>query len=162
MDRAETLRRDVLVGLTAAPKFLLPKWFYDKVGSELLDQIARLVEYSPTEAECSALTRHVDEIVSIAGCDTLVELGSGSSDQTGVLLEALGQAGSSRRYVPFDVSESALREAAVGLRARFPGLLIDGVVGDVDQYLSRIPPGGKRMVVFLGGTIGNDTPGDRR
>jgi len=152
----------VLVGLTAAPKFLLPKWFYDKVGSELLDQIARLVEYSPTEAERSALTRHVDEIVSIAGCDTLVELGSGSSDQTGVLLEALGQAGSSRRYVPFDVSESALREAAVGLRARSSGLLIDGVVGDIDQYLSRIPRSGKRMVVFLGGTIGNDTPGDRR
>lgn len=174
-DAERALRSDVLAGLTSQPKELPPKWFYDKVGSDLFDQITRLPEYYPTEAERNALLHFAPEIIELAGADTLVELGSGSSDKTRVLLDTMRDSGRLRRYVPFDVSDSALREAATMLAQRYPTLQIDGVVGDFDRHLGMIPrvfqgasvagpptPTGRRMLAFLGGTIGNYEPGARR
>lgn len=155
------LRRDVREGLSRRPRSLPPKWFYDAAGSELFDQITRLPEYYPTEAERAALVAHAAEIVDGARCTTVLELGSGSSDKTRTLLDAAQATGRLERYVPFDVSEAALRDAAERLAERYPDLRIDAVVGDFDRHLSRLPRGGRRMLAFLGGTIGNYPPGPR-
>ncbi|MGI9604140.1 MAG: L-histidine N(alpha)-methyltransferase [Acidimicrobiales bacterium] len=152
------LRADVLRGLTATPKELPPKWFYDKRGSELFDQITRLPEYYPTEAEREILTNRAAAIVAASGADTLVELGSGTSDKSRVLLDAMRDAGTLVRYVPFDVSEATLRDAAAALCVEYPGLGIHGVVGDFDHHLSDIPQVGRRLIAFLGSTIGNFDP----
>jgi len=155
------LRDDVRHGLGARPYSLPPKWFYDATGSELFDQITTLPEYYPTEAERSALAGCADEVAHRTGVGTVVELGSGSSDKTRVLLDAFTARGQLRRYVPFDVSESALRAAGDGLLTRYPDLLVHGVVGDFDHHLDRLPADGPRLLAFLGGTIGNYPPGPR-
>jgi L-histidine N-alpha-methyltransferase len=159
---ARQLREDVRSGLTATPKTLRPKWFYDEWGSHLFDEITRLPEYYPTEAERSILTLWSAEIADTSGADTLVELGSGTSDKTQVLLDAMSAAGTLARYVPFDVSEATLREAAGRLADRYPGIDIHGVVGDLDLHLHALPTDGRRLVAFLGGTIGNYPPSARR
>ncbi len=161
-DIAEALRRDVAEGLTSVPKELPPKWFYDARGSELFDEITRLPEYYPTEAERQVLRREAATIVELADADTIVELGSGTSDKTRALLDAACAHGRLGRFVPFDVSETTLREAADMLAARYPGLLVHGVVGDFDRHLDRIPAGGRRLVALLGGTIGNYRPEARK
>ena len=155
------LRADVLGGLSDRPYSLPPKWFYDAAGSELFDQITTLEEYYPTEAERAALQLCADLIVSTSGADTVMELGSGSSDKTRVLLDAFLAAGQLKRYVPFDVSESALRGAADALVERYPDLHVHGVVGDFDRHLDQLPADGHRLLMFLGGTLGNYTPGPR-
>lgn len=161
-DLAEALRRDVESGLGATPKSLSPKWFYDKVGSDLFDQITRLPEYYPTEAERAALAAAAPSIVERSGATVVVELGSGSSDKTRVLLDAFAAAGALERYVPFDVSEAALAEASWMIARRYPAIEVDAVVGDFDRHLGTIPRGGRRMLAFLGGTIGNYEPQSRR
>ena len=161
-DIRRALEADVAAGLQSEPKVLPPKWFYDDAGSDLFDEITRLPEYYPTEAERAALRLHADDIASLSGADTLVELGSGSSDKTRVLLDAFERAGRLRRYVPFDVSTGALRSAAELLVERYPDLTVDAVAGDFDRHLSRIPTEGQRMVAFMGGTIGNYEPGPRQ
>lgn len=153
MDRS--LRADVLAGLTSTPKELPPKWFYDDVGSELFDKITRLSEYYPTEAEREILRERASLIVALSGADTFVELGSGTSDKTRVLLEAFGATGQLRRFVPFDVSEGTLRDAAASIAATWPRLEVHGVVGDFDHHLAEIPSEGRQLTAFLGGTIGN-------
>ncbi|MFN8017128.1 MAG: L-histidine N(alpha)-methyltransferase [Acidimicrobiales bacterium] len=155
------LRRDVAEGLAAPPRSLPPKWFYDAVGSDLFDQITRLPEYYPTEAERAALLAHASEIVALSGADRLAELGSGSSDKTRALLDALAAEGRLAAYLPLDVSASALEAAAHDLVAQYPGLVVDGVVGDFDHHLDAIPRGGRRLLAFLGGTIGNYDPPSR-
>lgn len=161
-DADRALRADVRAGLTAAPKQLPPKWFYDARGSELFERITELPEYYPTRTEAALLARSVDEIAAASGADTLVELGSGSSSKTRLLLDAFGRAGTLRRYVPQDVSESALRLAMGALAAEYPDLALHGVVGDFTTHLDRLPRGDHRMVAFLGGTIGNLLPAERR
>lgn len=146
---------DVKRGLASHPRVLPPKWLYDEHGSNLFDQITRLHEYYPTEAERALLVAHAVEIVTLSGADTVVELGSGTSDKTRTLLDAFTAAGALRRFVPVDVSESTLRAAARELSARYPGLLVEAVVGDFTLHLGHLPAGGRKMVAFLGGTIGN-------
>jgi L-histidine Nalpha-methyltransferase len=160
-DAEAALRADALAGLTATPKHLPPKWFYDARGSELFEQITALPEYYPTRTEAALLARSVDEIAAASGADTLVELGSGSSAKTRLLLDAFARAGTLRRYVPQDVSEAALRGALDVLAAEYPGLLLHGVVGDFTTDLDKLPRGERRMVAFLGGTIGNLLPTER-
>lgn len=160
-DLRSALEADVAKGLTSTPKHLQPKWFYDDRGSELFDAITRLPEYYPTEAERSILRERAAEIVTTAGTDTLVELGSGTSDKTRVLLDAMADAGQLRRYVPFDVSEGTLRYSAAELGHRHPELVVHGVVGDFERHLGLLPRSGRRMVAFLGGTIGNFDPAAR-
>ena len=161
-DIHEALCADVRQGLTADDKHLAPKWFYDKVGSDLFDQITRLPEYYPTEAERAALVDAAPEIVERSGASTLVELGSGSSDKTRVLLDAFHAVDALDRYVPFDVSEQALTEAAIMIAERYENVEVDAVVGDFDRHLDGIPAVGRRMLAFLGGTVGNYEPEARR
>lgn len=155
------LRRDVLDGLRETPKSLPPKWFYDSVGSDLFDQITRLPEYYPTRAEAEILRTRSAEVAAASEADTLVELGSGTSEKTRLLLDALRDRGSLRRFVPFDVDSTILETAANAIQEEYPGVEIKAVCGDFEEHLSEIPGGGRRLFAFLGSTIGNLTPGPR-
>jgi L-histidine N-alpha-methyltransferase len=161
-DLARSLRSDVTAGLTATPKWLPPKWFYDARGSVLFEEITRLPEYYPTRAERAVLDRRATEIARITEAKTLVELGSGSSEKTRLLLDALLRHGALASFVPLDVSASALGEAVTALTDEYPGLSVHGIVGDFTRHLNRLPGGGTRLVAFLGGTIGNLLPAERR
>jgi L-histidine N-alpha-methyltransferase len=170
--RAASLRADALAGLTATPKSLPPKWFYDAQGSALFEKITELPEYYPTRAERAILRAVAPEIAALTGAAALVELGSGSSEKTRLLLSALRDAGTLRGYVPVDVSESALAAAGDALTAEYPGLAVNAVVADFEKYLG-VPSnpgngttagddnGGPRLVAFLGSTIGNMVPAER-
>ncbi|MGW1711684.1 L-histidine N(alpha)-methyltransferase [Streptomyces sp. NPDC002156] len=152
------LRADVLHGLTRTPKTLPPKWFYDAHGSELFDQITELPEYYPTRAEREILVARAGEIAAATGARTLVELGSGSSEKTRYLLDALTEL---ETYVPVDVSESALRQAGEALIAERPGLGVHALIADFTGGLALPGTPGPRLVAFLGGTIGNLLPAER-
>ncbi|MEE8126122.1 MAG: L-histidine N(alpha)-methyltransferase [Nitrospirales bacterium] len=154
----ETLRNVVRGGLLATPKTLPSKLFYDERGSTLFEQICELPEYYQTRTEHQLLTTWADEIIAISGADELVELGSGAATKTRVLLDAMARADQLHYYVPFDVDETIVRRVSEELVQEYPGLQIHGVVGDFLVHLQHIPEGGKRLVVFLGGTIGNLPP----
>jgi L-histidine N-alpha-methyltransferase len=156
-----SLRADVLAGLTATPKSLPPKWFYDERGSELFDKITLLDEYYPTRAEREILAASAAGIAAATRSSTLVELGSGTGDKTILLLDALAKAGQLAEYVPVDVSESALVTAASRMLARYPGLRVHAVLSDFTEHLGFPDPSGPRLVAFLGGTIGNFLPAER-
>jgi L-histidine N-alpha-methyltransferase len=157
---AECLAIEARAGLTSQPKVLAPKWLYDKRGCDLFDEITRLPEYYPTRCEQTILDSAAAEIAALTRADTLVELGSGTSTKTRVLLDAL--AGTLRRFVPFDVSEATLRDAISTLADAYPTTLVHGVVGDFEQHLDLLPAGGCRLVAFLGSTIGNLEPYRRK
>jgi L-histidine N-alpha-methyltransferase len=159
--RAEALRADALLGLTRTPKELPPKWHYDERGSQLFTAITRLPEYYLTRRERAILVERAAEIADLARAETLVELGAGTSEKTRLLLDSLLAAGSLRRFVAVDVSENALRASAVQLASEYPSLEIVGVVGDIEQHLDRLPEGGRRLIVFLGSSIGNFPPTNR-
>lgn len=160
-DTAEALAADVRAGLSQPQKTLPPKWFYDAVGSELFEEITRLPEYYPTRREREVLTRHGVDIASQTRAQTLVELGSGSSEKTRLLLDALRSEGTLRRYVPVDLSDSALIAAAEACARDYPQIEVHGVVADFITHLETLPSGAARLVAFLGGTIGNFEPGPR-
>ena len=161
---AASLRSDALAGLTATPKTLPPKWFYDAEGSALFEKITELPEYYPTRAERAILRFAAAEIAALSGARVLVELGSGSSEKTRLLLDALRDHGTLRAYVPVDVSESALKAAGDALALEYPGLDVHAVVSDFEEHLG-LPSGpdasGPRLVAFLGSTIGNMVPEQR-
>ena len=160
-----SLAYDVLDGLTRPFKEIPPKHFYDTRGSELFEQICGLPEYYPTRTERRILLARAGEIVRVTGAGELVELGSGSAEKARILLAAMSRAGTLRRYVPLDVSESALEAAALELVDEFEELSVHGVIGDFERHLDRVPrpaPGTRRIVALLGGTIGNFLPGTRR
>jgi L-histidine N-alpha-methyltransferase len=158
---ASALRADALGGLTATPKTLSPKWFYDERGSELFEKITLLPEYYPTGAERAILRAASGEIAAATGAATLVELGSGSSEKTHLLLDALRDAGTLRSYVPLDVSETALISAANRVLASYPGLSVVAVVSEFEEHLGLPAADGARLVAFLGSTIGNLLPAER-
>jgi L-histidine Nalpha-methyltransferase len=158
---AASLRADALAGLTVMPKSLPPKWFYDERGSELFDKITRLDEYYPTRAERSILRAAAGDIAAAAGATTLVELGSGFADKTRLLLDALRDAGTLRRYVPVDVSESALIAGASRILEQYPGVAVHAVVSDFEEHLGLPEADGPALIAFLGGTIGNLVPAQR-
>src|SRR5262245_54261819 len=141
--RAE-LARDVRTGLSAPRKSLPPKYFYDARGSQLFERITELPEYYLTRTETALLERHAQAILAEARPDELVEIGSGSSRKTRLLLEALLENGG-RRYVPIDVSEDALRGAAGELTDLYPELEVHGVVGDFERHLGLLPRDGRRL-----------------
>jgi L-histidine N-alpha-methyltransferase len=161
---AADMAHEVRLGLTAKPKELAPKYFYDERGSRLFELITELPEYYPTRAERSILAARSGEIVAAAGRpSTLVELGSGSAAKTRHLLSAMRNAGCLETYVPVDISERITHETAESLVEEYPGLTVRGLVCDFEQDLERIPNGGGgRLVAFLGGTIGNLYPDARR
>jgi L-histidine N-alpha-methyltransferase len=157
----DALRADVRAGLTAVPKTLPPKYFYDARGSELFDEITRLPEYYLTRAETSILRRHSADIAALSRCESLVELGSGTSAKTRLLLRALLDGGTLREFVPFDVDPAVLTEASDALAAEFPGLSIAPFVGDFERDIGAIPGQGRRTIAFIGSTIGNLEPAAR-
>ncbi len=157
-DLAAALRADVAAGLTATPKELPSKWFYDEEGSALFDAITRLPEYYPTRRERAILTARAGEVAALTGAGILIELGSGTSEKTRLLLDGLRSAGTLRRFVPFDVDAATLDAAAAAVAAEYPGVDVEPVVGDFEGDLSRLPGGGRRLVAFLGSTIGNHDP----
>jgi L-histidine N-alpha-methyltransferase len=154
----DALRADVRAGLTATPKTLPPKYFYDERGSELFDEITRLPEYYLTRAETSILQQRAAEIADVSRCESLVELGSGTSAKTRLLLRAMLNAGTLRQFVPFDVDPTVLAESSAALASEYPGLQVEPFVGDFECDLAAIPPGGRRTIAFLGSTIGNLEP----
>jgi L-histidine Nalpha-methyltransferase len=159
-----SLANDVLDGLTRPFKEIPPKHFYDARGSELFERICELPEYYPTRSERAILIARADGIVRRTRAGELVELGSGSAEKARILLGAMTRAGTLRRYVPLDVSESALEAAAEELVEEFDELEVHGVIGDFERHLGNIPEGdgAPRIVALLGGTIGNFLPGTRR
>jgi L-histidine N-alpha-methyltransferase len=151
----EELRR----GLSAAPRQLPSKHFYDARGSALFEQITLLPEYYPTRAERDLLCEIADEISRLTAAEELVELGAGAATKTRLLLDAMQRTGRLKLFVPFDVSETTVRRVAQELAAEYDELEIHGIVADFVHHLSTIPPGSPRLVILLGGTIGNYTPG---
>ena len=158
----DSLAADVRHGLRLPLKEIPPKYFYDARGSELFEQITKLPEYYPTRCERDLLNRHAPEIVELTGAGELVELGSGTASKTRALLYAMAGRGQLRAYVPFDCSETVVRECIDLLADLFPGIALHGVVGDFESHLEEIPPGHERLTAFLGGTIGNFNPNTRR
>jgi len=163
-DAAATMARDVRAGLCDYPKELAPKYFYDERGSKLFEQITVLPEYYPTRAERQILERRSGEILDTAGRPgTLIELGSGSAAKTRHLLSAMRDCDSLDTYVPVDISEEITHRAATELVDEYPGLNVHGLVCDFEQHLERVPHGtDRRMIAFLGGTIGNLYPRQRQ
>jgi L-histidine N-alpha-methyltransferase len=164
-DAAAQMARDIRRGLTATPKELSPKYFYDERGSQLFEAITELDEYYPTRREREILVDRSAEIVAAAGRPaTLVELGSGSAAKTRHLLSAMRDAGSLRTYVPVDISEEITQATALTLVEEYPGLDVHGMVSDFERHLERTPTAdddGPRLIAFLGGTIGNLYPDQR-
>lgn len=156
------LVEDVQRGLGAVPRTLPPKWLYDDAGSALFDEITRLPDYYPTERERTILREHADDVVAACDATTVVELGSGTSEKTRLLLDAFDRAGRLRRFVPVDVAEATLRDAARRLAERYPTAQVEALVGDFTLHLGHLPRGGPRLVAFLGGTIGNLYVEERR
>jgi L-histidine N-alpha-methyltransferase len=160
-DLARTLRADVLAGLTADRKWLPPKWLYDARGSELFERITELPEYYPTRTERRILHDRAADIARHTRARTLLELGSGYSTKTRLLLDALTAHGTLAAYVPMDVSPTALQAATARITADYPGLRVHNIVGDLTRHLKHLPTGGDRLVAFLGGTVGNLVPEER-
>ncbi len=159
--RRAALVTEVHDAMLHQPRRLTPRWLYDERGSELFDRITRLPEYYPTEAERSILVERAATIVARSGADSVVELGSGTSDKTRTLLDAFADAGGLGHFVPLDVSEATLRQAADDLATRYPGLHVHGVVGDFHEHLVDVPVFGTPLLTFLGSTIGNFYPDER-
>ena len=158
-----TLAFDAMDGLTRPFKEIPPKHFYDAEGSRLFECITQQPEYYPYRTERTILEACASEIVALTGAAELVELGSGVPTKTLLLLDAMRDAGTLDRYVPFDVSETVLLASAERLVEQYPGLRVFGVLGDFERHLDALPPAaGPRVIAFLGGTIGNFPPGSRR
>jgi L-histidine N-alpha-methyltransferase len=157
----ESMRADVLAGLTSTPKELPPTWLYDPTGCELFEQITALPEYYPTRAEREILYRYSQDVAVLSGADTFIELGSGTSEKTFILLDALEAVGTLRHYVAFDIAEPTLRQAAAEIANTYPHIQVTGVVGDFRRHIGSLPKGGRRLIAFLGSTIGNLRSGER-
>jgi L-histidine N-alpha-methyltransferase len=160
-DLRAAMEADVRSGLTSSPKQLPPVYFYDDRGSRLFDQITRLPEYYPTRAERAILETHAKDMIESAGADVLVELGAGTCDKSRVLLDAMRSCGRLGTYLPLDVSDTTLWEAATSLSGAYPGLTVRAVVGDFHHHMEHLDAEGRRLIAFLGGTIGNFDPVQR-
>src|SRR5580765_1125930 len=160
-DLAAAMARDVRAGLTASPKTLPPKYFYDALGSDLFDEITRLPEYYPTRTERAILLEHAADIARVTGARTLVEIGSGTSEKTRILLSALRDAGTLERFEPFDVDPAVLTAASAAVAAEYPGVVVEAVVRDFERHLAELPQHPGALVAFLGSTIGNLEPAQR-
>ena len=158
---AQHLREKTRAGLASTPPWIPPVWFYDEVGSQLFDRITQLPEYYPTNAERSILARHADEIVALADVDTVVELGAGSSEKSRLLFDAGVRHGRLERLVPLDCSETYLAACAAELANSYPTLSVQGVVADFTSHLGQLVRSDRRMVMFMGSTIGNFDAEDR-
>ena len=179
---ASALAGDATAGLWSDPPVLPTKWLYDERGSKLFDEITRLPEYYPTRREATILADHAADIAADSGAQSIIEFGSGTSTKTRLLLEAFGartagassvgtvpepptaggSASAALTYVPLDVSREILESAARTLLADYTGLAVAPTIADFTDADLRLPDSpGPRLVVFLGGTIGNFTESQR-
>ena len=157
----DELAADVRAGLMRPPRWLPPRWFYDEEGSRLFDLITELPEYYQTRTETAILRDHAASIAALAAPEALIELGAGSCSKTRVLIDACRARGTLRIFTPFDVSDNVVWRTSHELVDEYPGLTVYGMVGDFTSHLGFIPRLGRRLVVFLGSTIGN-LEGDER
>lgn len=165
MSDLDPVARELRDALTRHPRTLPPRWLYDDRGSELFSQITRLPEYYQTESERSILESNSSVIAEVTEATTVVELGSGTSDKTRTLLDSFVAHGLIERFVPLDVSEQTLLDAAEMLTERHPEIAVEPVVGDFTRHLARlnrVDGDGPRLIAFLGGTIGNFYVEERR
>jgi L-histidine Nalpha-methyltransferase len=158
----EALERDAKAGLSSTPKTLPPVWFYDDVGSELFDRITRLPEYYQTRAERALLELHAHEIATASKATTLIEFGAGTCTKTRVLLDAFAETGTLRHYVAVDVAESTLVSATDAIAHEYPELLVTARIADFLHFDGLVEDDSPTLIAFLGGTIGNLEPADRR
>ena len=152
------LAEDALHGLTADPKMIPPKYFYDARGSRLFEAITRLPEYYQTRTERAILDRWAPEVVHDLRPGVLIEFGSGSAAKTRALLDSMRDEGLLHGYGPLDVSADASRRASEALALEYPELRVEGVIGDFERPHDLPFPGRRRLLIFLGSTIGNFTP----
>lgn len=160
-DHRAALAADVRAGLTSRPRSLPSKWLYDARGSALFERITRTPEYYLTRTEAAILEDVADDLIKEVQPAALVEVGSGSSRKTRVLLEAMHRHGTGDTYMPFDVSEDAVTAATAALTADYPWLSVHGIVGDFHEHLEAVPRHGRRLVACLGSTIGNFGPDEQ-
>lgn len=162
-----TFAEDVRAGLTAAPKSLPPKHFYDTLGSRLFEAITALPEYYLTRAEAEILRAHAGDVAALLGRPIrVVELGSGDGQKTRLLLEELLELQRTLEYLPIDISGSAVEASARSLLLSYPGLRVKGYVGEYHQALQAMTgdqgrQGERTLVLFLGSTLGNLDPAER-
>src|SRR5882724_2941929 len=156
--RQERLESDVREGLTTWQKSLPPKYFYDRAGSILFERITELPEYYPTRTESTLLGEIVPGLFRDFSPDEIVEIGSGSSEKTRRILDAVSAGGRTVRYVPLDVDRQTIESSAARLIRDYPALSVHAVVGDFERDLPHVrPPSGRRLALFLGSTIGIST-----
>ena len=153
-ERRAALHETTLRGLEDIPKQIPTIWLYDERGSRLFDEITRLPEYYLTRAERGIIEERAPEIALETRAETLVELGSGTSEKTRLLLDALVAQRTLSRFVPLDVSEEVLVASAHAIAEEYPGLGVHALVGDFERHLTALPPGGRRLFAFLGSTLG--------
>ena len=163
----DPVAQELRSALTSTPRTIPPRWLYDDHGSELFSRITRLPEYYQTETERSIIADHAASIAEISEATTVIELGSGTSDKTRTLLDAFVAHGQITRFVPLDVSEQTLLDAAEMLRTRHAEIEVEPLVGDFTRHLHRLTDAtadaaGRRLIAFLGGTIGNLYVEERR
>lgn len=152
---------DAVAGLTATPKRISPKYFYDHEGSQLFEQITRQPEYYPTRCELEILRAHAGDIAKLMPDDAvLIEFGSGAATKAKILIEAAGP--KLAAYIPVDISGEFLEQEAAELRQAFPSLTVEPVVADFMQPfdLPAIATGKTKVGFFPGSTIGNLEPHD--
>jgi L-histidine N-alpha-methyltransferase len=160
-DRRTRLAEDLRRGLLSTPRWISPIWFYDERGSELFEEITQLPEYYPTATENSILRDHADEIVQMANCDTLIELGAGSAEKSHELLRAMARSTSLKHFVAVDVSEEMLVSSSKEIQSTFD-VAVTALVADFSAHLAFLPVGGRRLITLMGGTIGNFEPAMRK
>lgn len=155
-----TIAEDVLLGLSAEPRRLPAKLFYDAAGSRLFEEITRTPEYYPTRTERAILEDHATEIARAAGSNlTLVELGAGSASKTRVLISAILRRQLRLEFHPVDVSPAALKEALSSLNGDFTNLKVSPIVADYTDHVPRLDSlPARKLVLFIGSTIGNFEP----
>jgi len=152
--------QDVIQGFNQKQKNLPPKYFYDDFGSELFEKICELPEYYPTRTEAWILSQYATEIAQITGSCELIELGSGSSTKTCILLDAYQKIADDRRYLPIDISGGILKTSVLQLRQQYPDFFIQGLQGSYQQALAHLESNSSissRMIFFIGSSLGNFT-----
>jgi L-histidine N-alpha-methyltransferase len=160
-DFRSQLARDVRAGLEARPRSLPSIYFYDDHGSELFEEITQIPEYYLTRAETEILETHAEDLISRFRPVEMMEIGAGFARKTRILLDAMHTEGTGDCYVPIDVSDLALKHAGDTLTHAYPWLKVRAYVGDFVSDLHRVPRYGRRIVTFLGSTIGNLPPDER-
>lgn len=160
--RLPAFSRDLRMGLSSTPKRVPTKWLYDEKGGTLFGAITRADDYYLSRAEAEILSTHLQGMAAIATANTFVDLGSGFSERSASILNALAQRGQLDAYMPFEIDAVTLTQTADAVARRFPGAAVLAIVGDFDQHLSAISHSSRQLVGLMGQTFGNFSPAERQ